>query len=551
MQTLRDYQERAVDGVFQAWKDSSSTLLVMATGLGKTTVFTEIIRRQLPSRAIILAHRSELVHQAEKRCLEFGIDTAIEMGDFRAEEDFWAQKPVIVGTVQTQCAGNRGQGRMAIFDPHEFGLLVIDEGHHSTSPSYRRVVDYYKQNPNLKILAVTATPDRADKEALGQVFESVAFEYGILDGINDGWLTLVDQKTIYIEGLDFSHIRTQAGDLHNAELSAVMEGEKPLHGVATATFETIGERKAVIFCVSVKQAESLAEILNRHKPGMAGFVCGETPADERKQLLRDFEAGRTQVITNCGVLTEGWDSPSCEVIVMARPTKSRSLYTQMVGRALRPLPGIVDGIDMPKERRRAIADSPKPAMLVLDFAGNAGRHKLISTVDILGGKVSEEARARATEKIKKADKATRLNEVLKEADREIKAEIEARKAAEAERRRHIKAKAQYRMRNIDAFDRYDREPSRDAYNGSGYSLTEKQRAFLIKHGYNPDAVSPGAAKRLLGDLLSSFKNNGATEKQCQILSRYQYDPTGMSKKEASKIIDSIAANGWKRPEAAA
>lgn len=547
MQELREYQEQAVNNVFKAWEDHKSTLVVMATGLGKTTVFTDVVRRVMPKRAIVLAHRAELVFQAAKRLEDAGLDVDIEMGDLRAAKKFWNRRSVIVSTIQSQVAGNGGKGRMADFDPHEFGALVIDEAHHSPASTYQRVVDHYTQNPDLKILGVTATPDRADKEALGTSFESVAHEYGILDGINDGWLTLVDQKTVIIEGLDFSQIHTVAGDLNGAELAAVMEAEKPLHGVASATIETIGDRKSVVFAVSVKQAEMLAEIFNRHRDGMAGFVCGKTPEEERRKLLRDFDTGAIQVIVNVAVLTEGWDSPSCEVIVMARPTKSRALYTQMVGRGLRPLPGIVEGLQSAKERRQAILNSPKGAMTVLDFAGNAGRHKLITTVDILGGKVSEKARARAIEKIKQEGGAVRLNEVLKEAEREIKSEAEALREIERDRKRHIKGNAKFKSKEIDPFDRFQLEPNQ-AHVGRA-TITPKQREWMLNHKINPDKMSAQAALKMMRDKFKSFKQSGPTDGQCKVLSRFGYNPQGLTKKDASLLIDAIAKNGWQRVEA--
>ena len=536
---LRDYQEHAVSGIFDAWKEFDSTLLVMPTGSGKTQVFSEVIRRSDPKRALVLAHRSELIWQAVKRIEGLGLECSVEMADLQAGTNFWNETPVVVSTIQTQCAGQNGNGRMSLFKPEDFGLVIVDEAHHATSSTWRRTLNYYRQNKDLKILGVTATPDRADEEALGQVFQSVAFDYEILDAIKDGWLTPIEQQMVVIEDLDFSGIRTTAGDLNGADLAAVMEAEKNLHGIVSSSIEIIGQRRAVVFTVTVKQAEMMAEIFNRHRPDMAGWVCGKTPMEERRKLLRDFDNGVTQVIVNVGVLTEGWDSPGCEVIVQARPTKSRCLYSQMVGRAMRPLLGLVDGVDTAEGRKEAIANSPKPSMLVIDFVGNAGKHKLITTADILGGKVSDEAIARATAKAKANGKAVRMDEALDDAQRELTAEIEERKRREAARKAHLVAKAHYTSHQISPFEAFQLQPARARGWDSGKALSEKQRALLMKQGINPEDMPYGQAKQLLGEIFRRWSGDLCSYRQAKILKSRGY-PTDISRDEAKSIIDDIA-----------
>ena len=184
---MRPYQDAAIAGAFNAWEENDSALIVLPTGLGKTVVFSEIVRRMQPVRSIIVAHREELIFQAAEKIKRVtGLDGGIEMGDLHADGWFGTPPPYIVSTIQTQCSGGDGGGRMTKFLPGDFGLVVIDEAHHATSPTYRRVIDYYRQNENCKILGVTATPDRADEEALGKVFDAVAFDYQILDAINQG-----------------------------------------------------------------------------------------------------------------------------------------------------------------------------------------------------------------------------------------------------------------------------------------------------------------------------------------------------------------------------
>jgi superfamily II DNA or RNA helicase len=544
---LRPYQQTAVEATFDEWLEHDSTLLVMPTGCGKTVVFSEIIRRMQPARALILAHRSELISQAVKHVEKIGLDAEVEMGDLWAGDHLWNQKQVVVSTVQTQIAGNGGAGRMARFDPNDFGVVICDEAHHFTAKSFMRVLDHYRQNPRLKILGVTATPDRADEQALGQVFQSVAYDYEILDAIVDGWLVPIEQQMVTIEDLDFSAIRTTAGDLNGADLALVMEAEKNLHGIVSASLDIIGGRRTLVFAVTVKQAERYAEIFNRHKPGMADWVCGKTPKDQRHETFRKFRSGDTQVLVNVGVATEGYDNPAVEIIVQARPTKSRCLYSQMVGRATRPLPGLVDGLETPEERRASIANSDKPTMLVIDFVGNAGRHKLITTADILGGKVSDEAIERAVAKAKKAGTALNMAEVVQAEERNI----EEQKRREAARRAKVVARATYSSRSINPFDALHLEPARERGWDKNKTLSEKQAALLRRQGIDPATMTYAQGRQVIAELFKRWDGHLASLKQCALLQKHGYDTRDLTIDQAKTMIDALAKNNWRRPEVAA
>lgn len=515
---------------------------------GKTLVAAEIARHFHPRRILFLGHREELIFQGARSIFEHtGLDTQIEMADMYADSTLFGAGQVIVSTIQTQVAG-KGDGRMTRFDPFEFGLVVVDEAHHVTAGSYRRVLDHYKQNPELKILCLTATPDRADEEALGQVIDSVAFDYEILDAIADGYLVPVEQQMVTIQGLDFSHVRTTAGDLNGADLAAVMEAEKNLHGVASATLDIIGERKAIVFAVTVKQAETYAEIFNRHRPGSAAWVCGKTPKPERHEIFRKFAGAETQILVNVGITTEGYDNPAVEVIVQARPTKSRCLYSQMVGRGTRTLPGTIDGIHSAEERRAAIDASAKPSCLVIDFAGNAGRHKLVTTADILGGRVSEAARQLA---LKSADgKPVRMSEELAAAEEELlrRAQEEEERRREAARRAHLTASATYRTAAVDPFDLFQMTPAATsrAWNRN-QRLSDKQRAILQRQGIDPDSLPFPQAKQVLNALFERWDKKLCTLKQAKVLRPRGYDTAELSAADASKLIDEIAGReGWRQ-----
>ena len=545
---LRPYQSAASDAIFTEWREHDSTLVVMPTGGGKTVLFADVIRRVFPRRALVLAHREELIFQARDKIQRVtGLRADVEMGEYRAEGGLFEAARVIVSTIQTQCSGGDGGGRMAKFDPKRFGVLIIDEAHHATSPSYRRVIDYYRTNPALKVLGVTATPDRADEEALGQVFQSVAFDYEVLDAIHDGWLVPIEQQMVHVEGLDYSSIRTTSGDLNGGDLAAVLEAEKNLQQMTSASLSIIGSRRALVFTASVKAAEMTAEIFNRHRAGMASWVCGKTNKEERRSVLADFASGKVQVVCNCGVLTEGFDDPGVEVVIMGRPTKSRSLYSQMVGRSTRPLPGVVDGPETAEARRAAIAASAKPSCLVVDFVGNAGKHKLVTSADILGGKVSEDALDLALARTLKAGGPVNMTHALDEAEDELKQQREEARLAEAARRARVVATARFTTQAVDPFDVLSLDPVKARGWDKGRQLTDKQRALLAKQGINPDGLSFNQGKQLVAEIFRRWDGKLCSFKQAKILRKYGYG-TDVSFAEASATIDTLAKNGWKRAE---
>lgn len=546
---LRDYQKDCHDSVLEEWKQHQSTLGVLPTGAGKSVVFAAIIKSLQPKRAMVLAHREELIFQArDKITATTGLECGIEMADSYVNNSLFGHMPVVISTVQTQNSKWGDRKRMGRFNPKDFGVLIVDEAHHATSDSYQDIINYYTQNPELRVLGVTATPDRTDEEALGQVFKSVAFDYEILDLIHDGWLVDVEQQFVSIEGLDFSAMRTTAGDLNGADLAAVMESESNLQGVAGSLIQIINGKRTIVFTASVKQAETMSNIFNRHRSGMSQWVCGATPKNARREMLGKFQDGTIQVVCNCGVLTEGFDNPGVEVIGMARPTKSRSLYAQMCGRATRPLMGIVDGLDTSEERRAAIASSPKPCCLIVDFVGNSGRHKLMSSADILGGKISDAACERAVKLAQKLGLPVRMSEQLEQAEEDIVAEIKSARLAEEARRYKLVAKVTFTSRNINPFDVYEIAPVKVRGWDNSRTLSEKQRGLLRKHlGVDPDTVPYAQARQLIAEQFRRWDNNLCSLKQAACLKRHGYDTKSLGRDEASRLMDALAKNGWRKP----
>ncbi len=543
---LRNYQQQAYQGVMDALNDHDSTLLVMATGTGKTIVFSHVAQDFMPEgRVMMLAHRAELIYQGANHLGNIcGSVPEIEMGaEFSGYG--WGDTDIVVSTVQTQIAGMNGKGRMTRFDPDDFSLLIIDEAHHGAAASYRRVIDYYRQNPKLKVMGVTATPDRADELALGQIFESVAYEYGILDAVNDGYLVEPRPFMIEIDGLDFSGCRTTAGDLNGRDLAKVMEQEAELHEMVSTIVQESGSLQTLTFCASLAHAEKFAEILNRHRLGSAHWVHGGTKKDVRANMFKAYSENAYQHLVNVGVATEGYDEPQVKIIPLCRPTKSRSLYAQMIGRGTRVLPGTIDGIDHIESRKCAIANSMKPYLNVLDFVGNAGRHRLVSVADILGGEENDDVLDRVNSNARKKREPVSVLEEMRIAREQL--EAEAVSADAKLRRARVIGRAKYSKAKVNPFTVLDIEPVREKGWNVGRAPSEKQIECLNRMGVDPVGLSHTHASQVIGRLIKNRKEKLCTYKQAKVLSRYHYDAKDFTFGQASELIDRIAQNGWRRP----
>lgn len=353
---------------------------------------------------------------------------------------------------------------------------------------------------------------------MGRVFDTAPFVYEISDAIKDGWLVPIRQKSVMVAGLDYANARTTAGDLNAADIAKAQRDEKVLHAMVSPIIDIADGRKTVVFAVpgfirtedgdDPRVSERMTEIFNRHIPNSARRVSQDTPKDERRQMLADFREGRFQFLVNVGILTEGWDEPTVECVAIARPTKSRSLYAQMIGRGTRPLPGIVDGVPYPTDRRACINNSPKPFLDVIDLKGNAGRHKLIHTADVLGGNYDDEVVERATKKAEKT--GGDILECLEESKKEI---------AES-RRKAVVAKASYAIEEIDPFDAFDIDRPVERGWDSGKELSDNQRFVLERNGVNIEGMGRAQASAIIGEIkrrqmngLPSFKQTAAMKRR--------------------------------------
>jgi energy-coupling factor transporter ATP-binding protein EcfA2 len=323
---LRDYQEEAIEKVKASVAAGNRSIMVVCpTGSGKSVIASHWLR-DMPPRRLAVAHRDVLIYQMQRHIERAtGKPCGVEMGDQHADRDMTllTRPESISSTVQTQVTG-----RMLNFDPNDFSSLFYDECHHCVSASAVRVIEHYRQNPDLCVLGVTATPNRHDEMALGQIFEDAPFVWTMLDAQREGWLVPIWEYVARIEAMNLSHLHTRMGDFSSEELDAVMKAEKVIFQTALAVGR-LDPKRSLVFCTSLRHAERLADILRERFGKSTGFISGKTVKDERKELLGAFADGDIEIMCNVGVLTEGFDDAGIERIIMARPTKSLPLYQQM------------------------------------------------------------------------------------------------------------------------------------------------------------------------------------------------------------------------------
>jgi superfamily II DNA or RNA helicase len=502
MIALRPYQVDCVDAIEEAFAAHTATLAVMATGLGKTICFADLIgRRAKHGRAMVLAHREELIDQAaEKIAWVTGLPVDIEMADRRASN--LIKSPVVVSSIQTQIAGRNGKRRMHGFDPHEFATIIFDEAHHCTSDSYVAVASHYLQNPNARLLGVTATPKRTDQLALGQMFESCAFRMGIRDAIQEGWLVPLKVRHVKVESLDLSAVETVAGDFNQHDLGVVMALPDVVKGVGMATLEHAGDRKALIFCASVEQAAAVTLLLNAAKPNSANLVTGKTPRDERRTMIDDYRKSRFQFLCNYSVLLEGFDVWDTSCIVVARPTKSALLLEQMIGRGTRPDAEEIEGIDAAHLRRDAIRQSAKPDGLIVDFVGRVGKHEPARVIDVLGGKMKDAVRELAEE---------HMNQGCEDVDEAIAWADAALRFAKPVIRGKVKA-------IVEAFDLFDLD------HRVGAAAIESWQKEKLERWRMPIPESAEEAQDLIDEVRRRTRMGLATYRMAKQLKRRGCDP---------------------------
>ncbi|MGM0215439.1 DEAD/DEAH box helicase [Enterococcus sp. AZ109] len=513
---LRPYQQEAREAIQQEWEGGKRrTLLVLPTGCGKTIVFSKVIedRVKLGERVLVLAHRGELLDQAsDKLEKSTGLKTATEKAEETSLGSFFR---VVVGSVQTMMR----EKRLKKFPPDFFDTIVVDEAHHCISDGYQRVLKHFEES---NVLGVTATPDRGDMRNLGSYFESLAYEYTLPQAIREGFLSPIKALTIPLK-LDLTAVKQQAGDFSTRDLGTALDPY--LYQIADEMVKHCMNRKTVVFLPLVKTSKKFRDILNER-----GFAAAEVNGEskDRAEVLEDFDKGKYNVLCNSMLLTEGWDCPSVDCIVVLRPTKVRSLYSQMVGRGTRLYEG-------------------KEELLLLDFLWHTERHELCHPAHLIAE--NEEVAKKMTENIEEAGCPIDIEEAEVTAEADVVAQREealAKQLAEMrKRKRKLVDPLQFEM-SIQAEDLSSYVPS------FGWEMappSDKQVKSLEKLGILPDAIDNAGKAAMMLDRLAKRRDEGlATPKQIRLLEQRGFKNVGMWKFDsASKMINRIAANGWRLP----
>lgn len=356
MISLRPYQREAIDAVHRAEEQGVRRPAIgLPTGTGKTIVFSALAEeRAHRGRALILAHRDELLTQAADKYRE--VNLGADVGFVRAglaDHDH----DVVVASVQTLCQPKR----LAAFPFPLFKTAIIDEAHHAVAPTYMRIIDAL--DPDCLLVGVSATLERGDKVGLGAVWEEVVYLKTLQEMIAAGYLVDIRAKRVKLN-FNMGSLRSSHGDFVASDVGEMLEATGAYSAAASAYLEHASDRAALVFTPTIESAKIMAATF-RQAGVPSESVDGEMPLDERRAVLARLKSGETRMVSNAMVLTEGFDEPSVGCVIVARPTKSRPLYVQMVGRGTRLYPG-------------------KDDLLVLDLVGNDERLDLVSLPRLFG-----------------------------------------------------------------------------------------------------------------------------------------------------------------------
>lgn len=516
---LRPYQQEAKDAIFHSWDEGiQKTLLVLPTGCGKTIVFAKVAEEcvRQGDRVLILAHRGELLEQAADK---IGRSTGLGCATEKAEETClgsWFR--ITVGSVQSLMR----ESRLNKFDEDYFNTIIIDEAHHCISDSYQRVLNHFH---DAKVLGVTATPDRGDMKNLGSVFENLSYEYTLPKAIKEGYLSPIKAVTIPLQ-VDLTGVGIQSGDFKVGDLGTALDPY--LEQIAEEMKKYCADKKTVVFLPLVKTSQKFRDLLNA-KGFRAAEVNGESK--DRAEILEDFDKDKYNVLCNSMLLTEGWDCPSVDCIVVLRPTKVRSLYCQMVGRGTRLSP-----------------ETGKDHLLLLDFLWHTERHELCHPAHLICE--SEEVAQKMTENLEKeAGFPVDIEEAEQTAADDVVAQREealAKQLSEMKRRkRKLVDPLQFEM-SIQAQDLSGYVP---AFGWEMAPPSDAQKKTLEKLGIMPDEIdNAGKASKILERLDKRRKEGLTTPRQIRFLEGRGFQHVGAWQFDTAKhLIDRIAGNGWRIP----
>jgi superfamily II DNA or RNA helicase len=479
---LRPYQSACVAAVLTKFRERGKLLAVLPTAAGKTVIFSHTAERFAPGRTLILAHREELLTQAaDKLARATGLIAETECADSCASLD----APVVVASVQTLMR----EKRLSRWPRDHFNLVVVDEAHHALADSYQRVLAHF--DGHAKVLGVTATPDRGDQRSLGSYFEDVAYEVGLHELIEDGYLSRIVVRTVPV-AIDLGSVRTLAGDYNDADLGDAIE--PALREIVAPLREAIGTRQTLVFLPLIRTSKRFVELC--HEAGFSAAHIDGT-SEDRADLLARFAAGEFQILSNSMLLTEGFDEPSVACVICLRPTKVRALYAQIIGRGTRLHPG-------------------KENLLVLDFLWMTGRHSLVrpahlvaSTPEIADAMIAQAAAAGDEERDLLAD------EIDAKAQRE--AALAAELAAHARRASRQLDPVEFAL-SLHELDLAEYEPTMPWHS---HAASPKQLALIERYGLDPQAIRDKGHAAAIIDRILARRNLGlATPKQVACLRRH-------------------------------
>lgn len=413
--TPRPYQMEARDNFLAG---TGNMLIQLPTGTGKTLTSVIICEAYPGERVLFLAPTGTLVYQTCQAFMKNGLWPNVEKAEeyrgtpYLPDEKEWRKmfpggRPptdafvadrVWVSTIQSFV------DRVDKYRDQPFDLVVCDEAHRSLAKSWVKTVERLVSfNSSTRVLGLSATPYRGDKQNLGKLFPEFAYRMPIVKGIDDGWLVDVVCERAVLPGVDESMWKIGSGkgggrDVTDESLAKSMNNRVCIEAIAHEVIERAGTRKGILFLPGVAVTESVSEALNALKPGCSTFIHGSVkPKRDNRRRVRMIEDGKVQFVCGCDALIEGFDVPDIALVVMARFTAQRGRYEQMLGRGLRVLAKSIEGLNTPAERKAAIAASAKPNCAVLDFA-NSSRFRLMSVEDILLDPTDEGGGKRAKER---------------------------------------------------------------------------------------------------------------------------------------------------------
>ena len=477
---LRDYQQEAYEACLNDLQRVRSSLIVLATGLGKTILFCKLAE-QWEGRILVLAHLEELLQNARDDLMAIcGEPVGIE----RAKDHHEGER-IVVGLIQSVSK------RLKHFDRNHFSLIIVDEAHHAASDAYCRVLDHFS---GAKVVGLTATDSRADGGRLP--FDTCSYRMGIREGIEQGYLVPIDGKRVIIKELDLTRVKRKGpdgeGDFEDSALDdAMVQGAVAIADVLVNDYPF---EKGILFFPGCASAKLTAELLNEREPGRTVYIDGTITGAERRALVGKLRNGEARWLCNVGIATEGFNWPEASVVGMCSPTLSRPAYAQRAGRGTRPLSGLLNGLSTSALRQEAIAASNKPSMLILDFVGVSANLDLISAETFLDEQKPKEEKEESFLGASDAE-----GEELEEDEESFieRPNINLRAIAKGTKSRTV--------HEYDEFDpfaasgrHHERVELRKSEIGQEPSISYKQLRLLSKYGIADESLTKLEAQKLVG-----------------------------------------------------